>query len=416
MSKIEGNKMKADGIKVASFTAPEDCPSILIRNTLQDDSHGNFKCRVPLSNTAQYFIVDGVLQEKDDFVQRGDNESFAEKIKKEIAAYSVKKDFKVSTRLEEVSSRLEVPELDGELDGNVLPSAMNILLPKGKMLEKMLQVIAIRKDAKVPDLKYGINICAEEDSSGKIVFCSHTLSEERFSTAEAVNIKVCKGANLDFLVMQNEHNLSKHVTHFNIEVCEGATFTMNLITLHGGDISNNVETYLTGEHASYELDGLYLADGEQKVNTRINLVHNAPKCNSLQLFKGILGGNSLSDFSGEIIVAPEAQKTEAYQSNNNLLTTDTARASSQPHLVIYADDVKCSHGATIGSLDEGELFYMRSRGIKVEEAKLLQQQAFAYAVLEKIHNEELRQRLTDLVERRLRGEFTRCSDCSKHCC
>lgn len=412
MSKIEVNKMKSEGIKVASFTAPEDCPSILIRNTLQDDSHGNFKCRVPLSNTAQYFIVDGALQEKDNYIQGADNEGLVEKIQKEIAAGSVKKDFKVSTRLEEVSSRLEVPELDG----NSLPSAMNILLPKGKALDKMLQVIAIRKDAKVSDLKYAINICAEDDSIGKIVFCSHTLSEERFSTAEAVNIKVCKGANLDFLVMQNEHNLSKHVTHFNIEVCEDATFTMNLITLHGGDISNNVEAYLTGEHASYELDGLYLADGEQKVNTRINLVHNAQKCGSSQLFKGILGGNAVSDFSGEIIVAPEAQKTEAYQSNNNLLTSDTARASSQPHLVIYADDVKCSHGATVGSLDEGELFYMRSRGIKIEEAKLLQQQAFAYAVLEKIHNEELRQRLTDLVERRLRGEFTRCSDCSKHCC
>ena len=148
----------------------------------------------------------------------------------------------------------------------------------------------------------------------------------------------------------------------------------------------------------------------------MNIFHNVPECHSSQLFKGILDGESKTSFSGRIYVAKDAQKTEAYQANNNLLASKTAKAYTQPHLEIYADDVKCSHGATVGSLNEDELFYMRSRGIEKGEARLLQQQAFAYAVLEKVSNEHLRERLGSMVESRLRGEFSECSNCSKHCC
>ena len=403
---------------LGNFTEPKDCPNALLSNTLQNDSHGNFKCRVPLKNTRQYFVVDGMLREGDSFVCSGNdsacsNDKIAECTDSANGKEPVQREFSVHTRLDKVSTKLSMPEhVRGIEKGNPL----NNNFPEGKVVENLLQIIAIRTNPQKTELKYDINITAQKNSLGKVVLCSHTLAEEKFLTAENINIKVCEGATLDFLAMQNEHNLSSHVTHFTIEVCKDATFHLNLITLHGGEINNNIETYLTGEHANCELDGLYLADGKQKIKTEINLTHKAPKCNSLQLFKGILGGEAVSNFSGEILVAPDAQKTEAYQSNNNLLTSDTARATSEPHLIIYADDVKCSHGATVGSLDEGELFYMRSRGINVDEAKLLQQQAFAYAVLEKISNEELRSRLSDLVERRLRGEFTHCSDCSKHCC
>ena len=403
---------------LGNFTEPKDCPNVLLRNTLQNDSHGSFTCRVPLKHTKQYFVVDGILKESDSFVYPGNDSASSNNKNKECTDSSngqeaVQRQFSVHTRLKEVSTKLSMPGHIMEIEKS---ASLNINLPEGKIAENLLQIIAIRTNPQKTELKYDINITAQKNSSGKVVLCSHTLAEEKFLTAENINIKVCEGATLDFLAMQNEHNLSSHVTHFTIDVCKDATFHLNLITLHGGEINNNIETYLTGEHANCELDGLYLADGKQKIKTEINLTHKAPKCNSLQLFKGILGGEAVSNFSGEILVAPDAQKTEAYQSNNNLLTSDTSRATSEPHLIIYADDVKCSHGATVGSLDEGELFYMRSRGINVDEAKLLQQQAFAYAVLEKVSNEELRSRLSDLVERRLRGEFTHCSDCSKHCC
>lgn len=141
-----------------------------------------------------------------------------------------------------------------------------------------------------------------------------------------------------------------------------------------------------------------------------------PDCISRQLFKGILDDESRATFTGRIVVAKDAQKTEAYQANHNLLISPSAKAYAQPQLEIYADDVKCSHGATSGRLDDNALFYMRSRGIGKQEAKLLQQLAFVYDVLENINNEQLRIRLSDLVESRLRGEFGHCTNCSMNCC
>ena len=135
-----------------------------------------------------------------------------------------------------------------------------------------------------------------------------------------------------------------------------------------------------------------------------------------QMFKGILDDEGVTKFYGGIVVAQDAQHTEAFQANHNLLISDTAKAYSKPQLEIYADDVKCSHGATVGRLNEDELFYMRSRGIPVEEAKLLQQKAFAFEVLQHITSEELRARMDSLVEKRLRGEFSKCRNCSKNCC
>jgi Fe-S cluster assembly scaffold protein SufB len=311
---------------LGNFTEPKDCPNVLMSNTLQNDSHGNFKCRVPLKNTRQYFVVDGLLKESDSFVCSGNdvncsNDKIAQCPGSANETESVQREFSVHTRLGKVSTKLSMPEHVREIEKG---APLNINLPEGKIVENLLQIIAIRTNPQKPELRYDINITAGKNSSGKVVLCSHTLAEEKFLTAENINIKVCEGATLDFLAMQNEHNLSSHVTHFTIEVCKDATFHLNLITLHGGEINNNIETYLTGEHANCELDGLYLADGKQKIKTEINLTHKAPKCNSLQLFKGILGGEAVSNFSGEILVAPDAQKTEAYQSNNNLLTTDTA--------------------------------------------------------------------------------------------
>ena len=216
--------------------------------------------------------------------------------------------------------------------------------------------------------------------------------------------------------MQNEHENSLHDSHFYIDLAANAVLKLHVVTLHGGELSNRFDINLNGKGAECEVNGLYLASGKQRISNILNLSHRVPECNSRQLFKGVLDGEAVTRFSGTILVAKDAQKTEAYQANNNLIVSDYAKAYTQPHLEIYADDVKCSHGATVGSLNEDELFYMRSRGISMKEAKLLQQQAFAYAALEKISNSALLDRLTNLVERRLRGEFASCSDCNRHSC
>ena len=321
-----------------------------------DTQQEEFRCRVPLKDTEQVFVVDG----------KGEK--------------------------------------------------MGLSLGKGEVLPQMLQVISVRSGQAAQDLAYSSDYVLDERAQAKVLLCSHTLSMENFITAETVNVTLAKGAILDMVVMQNEHNKSKHTTSFKVQMAEGAVFNLNVVTLHGGEISNEIEVNLNGKGGECCVNGLYLADGQQRVSTKVNIFHNVPECHSSQLFKGILDGESRTSFSGKIYVAKDAQKTEAYQANNNLLASKTAKAYTQPHLEIYADDVKCSHGATVGSLNEDELFYMRSRGIAKEEAKLLQQQAFAYAVLEKVANESLRERLHSLLESRLRGEFSECTNCSKHCC
>jgi Fe-S cluster assembly protein SufD len=246
--------------------------------------------------------------------------------------------------------------------------------------------------------------------------CTHTLSLDKFNTEEVIDIKAERGSRSHVVVMQNEHNESAHKVVMNISVEEGAFVRINFVTLHGAMLENEVNVSLEGKEASCELNGAYLMDGSQVIKTNIRMNHLVPECYSSQLFKGILDDKAKAYFSGRIVVAPDAQKTQAYQANHNLLISSDAKAYAQPQLEIYADDVKCSHGATSGRLDEMGLFYMRSRGISAHEAKLLQQLAFVYDVLEKIENVHLRERLHDLVESRLRGEFGHCTNCSMNCC
>ena len=141
---------------------------------------------------------------------------------------------------------------------------------------------------------------------------------------------------------------------------------------------------LAGEGAEANIYGAYVCGGDENVNIAVDMHHDLPHCNSRQLFKGIAGGNSRVDFYGKITVAQDAQRTEAYQENHNILLTDGAKVDTKPQLEIYADDVKCSHGATIGRLNEEEQFYMRSRGISLEDAKVLQMISFIAPVLENI--------------------------------
>ena len=174
----------------------------------------------------------------------------------------------------------------------------------------------------------------------------------------------------------------------NIEVQSGQRKDMVLLVYPGVSCDVKLDVRLAGEGAEANIYGAYICGGEERVKVAVDMHHDLPHCNSRQLFKGIAGGTSKVDFYGKIIVAQDAQRTEAYQENHNLLLSDGAKVDTKPQLEIYADDVKCSHGATIGRLNEEEQFYMRSRGITLEDARVLQMISFIAPVLENIPEDE----------------------------
>lgn len=189
----------------------------------------------------------------------------------------------------------------------------------------------------------------------------------------------------------------------SIVVGRDAKVDVVILVMPGVSCDLNMDVRLVGEGAEANVSGVYVCGDDEKVKISVDMHHTVPHCNSRQLFKGIAGGSSRVDFYGKIIVAQDAQKTEAYQENHNILLTDGAKVDTKPQLEIYADDVKCSHGATIGRLNEEEQFYMRSRGITLEDAKLLQMISFISPVLENISDETGREAASSEYELHIRN-------------
>ena len=175
------------------------------------------------------------------------------------------------------------------------------------------------------------------------------------------------------------------------QVKAGEVLNLQFVVLPGESRDIDVSVDLTGPGAEAHLTGLYLCRADEKVRFRILMHHRSPGCKSTQLFKGIAGGHAQVGFDGIIVVAPDAQQTEAFQENHNIVLTDEAAVQTKPQLEIYADDVKCSHGATVGRLNEDELFYMRSRGVPEVEARALQMLSFLSPVIPEGREEEIRQ-------------------------
>ena len=189
----------------------------------------------------------------------------------------------------------------------------------------------------------------------------------------------------------------------NIEVLSGERKDMVLLVYPGVSCDVKLDVRLAGEGAEANIYGAYVCGADERVKIAVDMHHDLPHCNSRQLFKGIAGGKSRVDFYGKIIVAKDAQRTEAYQENHNILLSDDAKVDTKPQLEIYADDVKCSHGATIGRLNEEEQFYMRSRGITLEDAKVLQMISFIAPVLENIDDESQRETIAAELESNIRN-------------
>jgi Fe-S cluster assembly protein SufD len=212
-----------------------------------------------------------------------------------------------------------------------------------------------------------------------------------------MKIEVGENAQLNHIKIQTESMKAFHISNTYVHQKSNSRYKNTAVSFGSRLSRNNINTTLDGEGIESILNGLYMAHADQHMDTHTLLDHAKPHCNSHELYRGILADQAKGVFSGKILVRQEAQKTDAVQSNNCILLSEDARIDSKPQLEIYADDVKCTHGATVGQLDENSLFYLRSRGIGAAKAKNILIYAFAEEVIEEIEFELVRQRIDQLI-------------------
>ena len=308
-------------------------------------------------------------------------------------------------------------DTDGLIDLNTAMASDGVFVyvPEGVALTKPVQVVDLVQADEDMFSQHRNLIIVEKSAEFSIIICDHTLSPQKFLTNAVTEVFVGENAHFDLIRVQNEHNAACKITHTFIHQEKNSVASSNNMTLHGGLIRNSTYHYLGGEGAECFSYGLFLTDKWQHVDNFVNVDHAFPKCTSNQLFKGVLDDMSTGAFNGRILVRPDAQGTLAYQKNNNILLTDDARMDTKPQLEIFADDVKCSHGATIGQIDSDALFYLQSRGINKREARLMLMFGFAHEVIQNIKIEALRDRMDNLVMQRLKGELSRCASCMVKC-
>jgi Fe-S cluster assembly protein SufD len=220
-------------------------------------------------------------------------------------------------------------------------------------------------------------------------------------TSAVTQVDVAPGAMVDHVKLQREPDSAFHMASLFACIGRAGTFTSHAVTLGGRIARNDIVATLAGDGAECTLNGLYVADGQTLVDTHTTIDHAMPHCPSHEVYKGILSGRAQAVFNGKIIVRPDAQKTNARQTNKALLLSDSAQINTKPQLEIFADDVKCTHGAAIGQLDEDAMFYMQARGIAAEDARNLLIHAFAGEVLDGVKEGVVREQAMRLLEEKL---------------
>ncbi|MBN3034879.1 MAG: Fe-S cluster assembly protein SufD [Bacteroidales bacterium] len=290
-----------------------------------------------------------------------------------------------------------------------------IYVPDGVEAYKTIQMVNIlNRDDDVMVQNRNLVILGR-NSRLRLVHCDDSHNQQPSFTNTVTEVFLDEGATIDHYKLQNLNNSSTLVNSSFFYLEKESRLSTHLITLNGGLIRNESFVRLSGPEAHADVFGIYLMDKNQHVDNQVFMDHSAPVTTSNQLFKGILDDQASGVFNGHILVRKDAQRISAYQSNRNILLTDKAVVHAKPFLEIYADDVKCSHGATVGRLDENALFYIRSRGIGEYNARLLLMYAFAAEVIRRISITPLRNRIDDLVKKRLRGELAICDQCVLHC-
>lgn len=291
-----------------------------------------------------------------------------------------------------------------------------IRVRKGVKVSPTIQIVNIFNNSAPLMSARRLLIVMEEDSDAKVLICDHTqTSDIDFCSVQVIEVFAEKGSRLDFYDLEESTRSTSRLSSLWMKQEECSEVLLDSMTLYNGNTRNEFFSRFAGRHARLKMLGMGIEDESRRLDTFSRISHDVPDCNTEELFKYVVDGNATGAFAGLIYVAEGASKTEAYQSNRNLVGSDTAVMHSKPQLEIYNDDVKCSHGTAIGQLDEKQLFYMMTRGISEEQSRLMLKQAFMSDVIDGISLSPLRDRLKLMVERRFAGEKASCSSCPLPC-
>ena len=373
------------------------------------DPYETFRCDVPNLSTSLYFVVNDMFfhDEKPkghlpEGVVIGSMRDYPELVSKYYTKLA-------KTGEDAVTALNTMLAQDGLL----------VYVPKNVKVDRAIQVINILKATPqnaqrvVPDLMVNrrVLIVVEEGAEIKMLFCDHAADDRNFLTTQVIEAFVGENASLDLYCLEETHYKNVRVSNVYIDQQRDSRVTHNVITLHNGVTRNKLDLTFSGEGAECQCYGCVIADKKQHVDNNTLIAHKVPHCTSNELYKYVLDNQAVGAFAGRVLVEHGAQQTASQMTNQNLTATKEARMYTQPMLEIYADDVKCAHGSTVGQLNDAALFYMRQRGISLEEARLLLQNAFVNEVIDHMQLEPLRDRLHYLVEKRFRGELNKCTGC-----
>lgn len=364
-----------------------------------------FKCDVPNLSTSLYFVINDVFHAKTqpkshlpEGVVVGSLSAVAAERPELIAKHYAK---------------IARTDDDGitALNTMLAQDGLVVYVPKGVRVERTIQVVNILRSDVDLMANRRVLIVVEEGAEVKLLFCDHADDDRNFLTTQVIEAYVGDNAGLDLYCLEETHAKNVRVSNLYIDQQANSRVNHNIITLHNGVTRNRTDLVLNGEGAECNLCGCVIADKQERVDNNTLIDHRAAHCTSHELYKYVLDGQATGAFAGRVLVREGAQKTVSQETNQNLCATKEARMYTQPMLEIYADDVKCSHGSTVGQLNDAALFYMRQRGISLNEAKLLLEFAFINEVIDQMKLEPLRDRLHHLVEKRFRGELNKCEGC-----
>ena len=287
-----------------------------------------------------------------------------------------------------------------------------IHIPRGAHPQHPIQMSHLLKGA-VDNVMVNrrVLIVLDECAQADIVITERSYDQRHFLTNQVIEVVCADDSILNLYEIEETHLLCTRYSSLFVRQGRNSRVSHTSLTLFNGHTRNRVDVRLQGEGSEVMLNGCVIADKMQRVDNNTLIDHQVGHCTSRQLYKYVLDDSAVGAFAGRILVREGAQKTVSQETNANLCSARTARMYTQPMLEIYADDVKCSHGSTVGQMDDAALFYMQQRGISEPEARLLLKSAFITEVIEAIPMETLRDRLQVLVDKRLRGELSKCEGC-----
>ena len=390
---------------MASLFAP-DYGLNLNRLPVAVDPYEAFRCDVPNLSTLLYFMVN------DSFYSKAQPQG---NLPEGVVVGSLRD---LLSNLSPLYGKIAKTDEDGvtALNTMLAQDGMLIYVPKNVKLNKAIQIINILKSPFSSNdgalmVNRRVLIVLEEGAEARLLFCDHAADDKRFLTTQVIEAYVGNNASLELYCLEETHAKNTRVSNVYIEQQRDSRVWHNVITLHNGVTRNKLDLTLRGEGAECFCNGGVIADKSQHVDNNTLIDHQAAHCTSHELYKYVLDEQAVGAFAGRVLVREGAQKTVSEERNQNLCATKEARMYTQPVLEIYADDVKCSHGSTVGQLNDAAMFYMQQRGIGEKEAKMLLQAAFINEVIDQITLEPLRDRLRYLVDKRFRGELSKCKGC-----